>query len=187
MDLLRDIVSVCQTGNAPNIRRLKLIDVGRVVKVRYPLLYNNAAALNYQLGQTSVLMLPGSKLINIGFISGTGTYEEKMEENEEGTGYINRVTISSKKDSPLNTLAVELMLGRGFLGFIEDRNGRCKVLGTVKQPLRLMNSALTIGRNEKVLTWQCKMPFASFFIPSIKNKDLLIGEFSDDFSDDFNI
>jgi hypothetical protein len=187
MDKLRDVNSVCQQANAPNIRRLKLIDVLQVVKINYPYLYNNPAVLNYQLAQTSLVLKPATRLIKIDFLSGLATHEEVSEESPEGMGFINRVSISAKMDNPDNALAVELMLNRGFIGFMEDRNGRCKVLGTVKQPLRLSTSTLSIGANEKTLVWQTKTRYQSYFIPSIKDEDIVLGEFNDDFSDDFNI
>jgi len=187
MDKLKNIKSVCQSANAPNIRRLKLIDVTQVVKINYPKLYNNPALLNFQLEQTSLILKPDTRLINIGFLSGLGTYQESGEFTDEGVGYVNSVTVSTKKDNANNTLSVERMLNRGFIGFIEDRNGRCKVLGTVKQPLRLTVSSLSIGSNEKTLTWQCKTKTQSFFIPSIKEDDIIVGQFSNDFSDDFFI
>jgi hypothetical protein len=187
MDSLRNINSVCQKANAPNVRRLKLIDITQVLKVKYPYLYNNPILLNYELGQMAVQLKPSTRLINIGFISGLASYEELFEESEAGTGFVNRVSVSTKIDNPENTLAVEQMLGRGFLGFMQDRNGRCKVLGTIKQPLRLSTSSLSIGLNERTLTWQCKTRYQSYFIPSIKDEDIALGEFNDDFSDDFNI
>ncbi|MCU0336338.1 MAG: hypothetical protein MUF12_00615 [Sediminibacterium sp.] len=187
MDKLRDIKSVCQSANAPNIRRLKLIDVSQVVKINYPNLYNNPAVLNYELGQTSVVIKPGTRLINIGFISGFGSFDSTAEFTDEGVAYTERVTVSIKKDKAENTLAIAKMLNKGFIGFIQDRNGRCKVLGTIKQPLRLTVSSFSVSPNEKTLTWQCKTRFQSYFIPSIKDEDIANGEFSNDFSEDFNI
>lgn len=188
MDKLINISVISQSANAPNIRRLKLIDIEDVIKINYPNIYNdNSDSLNYTLSQTAIITKLTTKIIQINFISGLASYQENAEFSEAGTSFLNSVTISTKIDNPANTMSVELMLNKGFIALTEDRNGKCKVLGSKKQPVRLTVSALTIGGNERTLTWETRTKNQSFFIQSIKDRDILGGEFSDDFSNDFFI
>ena len=77
------------------------------------------------------------------------------------------------------------MQNQKFLGLIKDENGRLRILGTRKQPLRVMVNALSIGNNARILTLHTEVKQQGYFYGSTRDDVLLNKYFNQSFTISF--
>jgi hypothetical protein len=186
---MEDIVKICGRSNASGIRRIKLIDVREVVSIERPRLYKILGKKSWTVLASGFKILPTATIVSLDFQSGLAALSENMQENESGILFQNVVETSIKIDNPDCAMAVSLLIDRGLIGLVEDRNGFYKIIGDLKQPLRLKNSVVSIGGNERTLGFEAVMKHQAYFIETIIDEALLEGRadaFSGAFSFGFN-
>ena len=130
---------------------------------------------NWTVPIGGIVLKPNATIVNIAFFSGLASLNENMQETEAGIMFQNKVTTSVKIDNPDCVMAVNLLLGKSLIGLVEDRNKRCKIIGDLKQPLRLTSNMLNIGPNERTLGFECLMKHQAYFTESIREEFLIAG------------
>jgi hypothetical protein len=186
---MENIVELCGRSNAPGLKRIKLVDVREVVSIAKPRLHKIAGVKTWTVLASGIKLLPTATIVSIDFMAGLATMAENMMENEGAFLFDNVIETSVKIDNPDCAMAISLLIGKGLIGFTQDRNGFYKILGDLKQPLRLRNSVVSIGANERTLGFGATMRHQAYFVETILNEALLEGRadaFSGGFSFGFN-
>jgi hypothetical protein len=170
---MNHIENFCGETNASGIRRIKLIDVNDVLSIKKP--YFNKDNDSWYVPLSGFRLKPQAAIISIDFFSGLAGMTENMVESESGITFQSNVETSVKIDNPDCAISVSLLVDRGLIGLVEDRNGICKVLGDLKQPLRLVSTVVSIGGNERLLGFGCEMKHQAYFIETIREEYLFLG------------
>lgn len=157
MNTLIGTKSINGKSNAPGLRQLRLILVDRVRGIKV-----NKDLWCIPLGGIEVTS--ASDVVNIPFVN--GMYSEPSETNEHGEAFRGTIDIEVPRDSTEQTMAINSYRGKKLIALIKDKNGTCKVIGTLKQPLKL------VGINkESTNIWQVQFstltPAPSYFTDGI--------------------
>lgn len=169
---MNDIIVSCNGANASGIRRLKLIGIEDVQFIRKPQLNVMDGVRTWMVMAGGLKLKPTAKIVKVGFVSGSASMAETMVEDEGGILFQTSVDSSVNLDNADYALSVSMLVGRGLIGLIEDRNGIYKILGDLHQPLRLINNVVSVGANERTLGFGCRMNHQAYFIETIKDEFL---------------
>ncbi len=146
MNTLLGTKAINGKSNASGLRQLRLILVERVrgMKVDKDL---------WCIPLGGIDIASASDVVSIPFVN--GMYSEPSEITEHGEAFRGTIDIEVPRDSKEQTKAINSYRGKKLIALIKDKNGTCKVIGTLKQPLKL------VGINkESTNTWQVQ--FATF-------------------------
>ncbi|MEA5257200.1 hypothetical protein VB264_05335 [Arcicella aquatica] len=98
---------------------------------------------------------------------GVGFYNEDLVPSEQGDAWQTVVELNVPKDFANRTLSINSMRGKTFIGLSTDRNGVTKVLGTVRQPLRLLACSLNVGTSTVNIKFGRLSKEPSFYAESV--------------------
>jgi len=172
---MEDIEKICSETNAAGVRRVKLVDVSDILSIKKPFLHRKEGVKNWHVPLSGFKLKPTATIVSIEFFSGLASMTENLIESEGGIAFQTNVDTSVKIDNADCAMAVSLLVDRGLIGLVEDRNGTCKVLGDLKQPLRLVSTLVSIGANERLLGFSCTMKHQAYFIETIREEYLFLG------------
>ena len=175
-------------ANVPGLRRLWLIEARHVLAVDDPRQSPGFINTSWLLTPEGLQLSEDAVLNALSFPSDRGAYEQKALVTVQGVSYGQSLTVVVPRDHIQTTLAVQRMMGRGWILIYEDGNGLRKLVGTKKQPLRF-DANLKSTPNAWVFSWtgETRQP-----APLFNDNDLfaasdlnLTTEFSYGFSYDF--
>jgi len=157
MNALIGTKSINGKSNASGLRQLRLILVDSVRGIKV-----NKGLWSIPMGGIEVTS--ANDVVSIPFVN--GMYSEPLETTEHGEAFRGTIDIEVPRDSKDQTIAINSYRGKKLIALIKDKNGTCKVIGTLKQPLKL------VGINkESTNTWQVQFstltPAPSYYTDGI--------------------
>ena len=168
-----------KSTNVPNLKKLRLIAIDDVLEIAEPI------GDDWSIPLSGLVCKTGVTLIDVKFGYRMASFSEDMQTTPNGVNYLQRVEAIIPKDCPQVVTGINFLQNRKFLGLIKDGNGRLRILGTRKQPLRVTVNLLTIGDNSRALTLQAEVKQQGYFYGSIRDDVLIAKYFNQTFTVNF--
>ena len=136
MNSIIGTASIVGKSNASGLRKFRLICVSDVKAIKPQLSTWSVPNGGIELLKPAVVDM---KFEAVGF------YDENLVPSEQGDAWSTLVELNIPKDFANRTLSMNSLRGKRFIGLSTDRNGVMKVLGSVKQPLRVLSCSWNVG------------------------------------------
>lgn len=173
------IESSNKSTNIPNLKKLRLIAIDDVLEIAEPI------GDDWSIPLTGIVCKAGVTLIDVKFGYRMASFSENMQTTPNGISYVQRVEAIIPKDCPQVVTGINFLQNRKFLGLIKDGNGRWRILGTKKQPLRVTGNVLSIGDNARTLALSTEIKQQGYFYGSVRDDVLLSKHFNQSFTISF--
>ncbi len=145
-------------SNASGLRKFRLIGVSDVKEI-------NPKLSSWSIPTGGIVLL-NPKVVDMKF-EGVAFYNEDLVPSEQGDAWQTVVELNVPKDFANRTLSLNSMRGKTFIGLSTDRNGVTKVLGTVRQPLRIVACSLNVGTSTVNIKFGRLSKEPSFYAESV--------------------
>ena len=155
--------TISQKANVPGIRRLWLVDVRQVVALTDPRTLPDGLCAGLVLPEGGLELQDDAVLYEFRFPADAGGFTQKSVVTVQGVSYHQTLTLSVPKDHPQTALAFERMAGRRWIAIYTDGNDLQKLVGTIRQPLRV-TSELAVGVNRYTLSWSTETRHPAWFL-----------------------
>lgn len=173
------IESTTNSSNVQNLRKLRLIPIDDVLEIVEPIHDDWTVPVN------GIITKHGTTIIEVKFGYKMASFSEDLQKQNQGVSYIQKVDAIIPRDCPQIVTGVNFLQNRKFLGLIKDGNGRVRILGTKKQPLKVTGNSLTIGINARTLSLSTEVKQQGYFYGSLEEVFLIGRQFNTAFSLNF--
>jgi len=173
------IESTTNSSNVQNLRKLRLIPIDDVLEIVEPIHDDWTVPVN------GIITKQGTTIIEVKFGYKMASFSEDLQKQNQGVSYTQKVDVIIPRDCPQIVTGVIFLQNRKFLGLIKDGNGRVRILGTRKQPLKLTGNSLVIGVNSRTLSLSTEVKQQGYFFGSLEEAFLIGRQFNTAFSLNF--
>lgn len=176
-------------SNAAGISRLRLIP-SDLLTVDLPDPIHQFGLADLFIDSRSIYLNDDADFVDMELIPDYASYSEDPASNDNGALYNCNIQIVIPKDRRDVTAWIHRNREKRWIALIQDRNGNCRMVGTIDQPLSLsVKNTLgnKTGRNSRSLALNATSIMPALYLDSVESKDLFgTYEFDFSFSYDFN-
>jgi hypothetical protein len=192
---INNIEVICQDnlGGLNHLRLIPVVDIEYILNpINYPqsigssdaafdfgfsdgFLSDGASAVSYMIGIGSIGLKPNARFYDIFFHNNVGGFTEAMLDSPNGISFNPTINVMIPMDRMEIVYWIEQAKNQRFIALYADANEQYKIVGTIKQPLKLMMDS-SIGR-----TYNDKNGYSMTLTTVVKNKSFFIESIEDSF------